>query len=194
MQHSASTNYATACPQTSVYASPIHNIQASGPTHVNGKVAVHKLLNYYGRREIGRGQKHKLYRNLQSGASTHFCCWSVHWTLSVLTLSGRMSIYNRYGDSASMDKCWYMIDKISFAFLPSYVATGHCILCQRIHECFVCLRPSGSHNFNFLRNKYHLYIMACHVLAACFYVQPNPSPLDWRNGYITLVWCRWRIY
>jgi hypothetical protein len=37
--------------------------------------------------------------------------------LTTLTLSGRMPIYNQHGDSASMDKCRYMIDKVSFAFL-----------------------------------------------------------------------------
>jgi hypothetical protein len=42
------------------------------------------------------------------------------WVLNkngTLTLSGRMSIYNRHGDSAPLDICRYMIDKISFAFL-----------------------------------------------------------------------------
>jgi hypothetical protein len=38
-----------------------------------------------------------------------------------LTLSGRMSICNQHGYSASTDKCRYMIDKGSFSFLQSYV-------------------------------------------------------------------------
>jgi hypothetical protein len=98
-----------------------------------------------------------------------------------LTHSGRMSIYNQHGD-CFMDKCRYKIEKVSFVFLQSYVAIGHCILCRHIHECFVCLLlPSGSHYLNFLGNEFHLYITAYYVLVAWFHVQPNLGPLDWRN-------------
>jgi hypothetical protein len=101
---------------------------------------------------------------------------------AILTLSGCISIYKRHCDSASTDECRYMIDKVSFTFFQSYVPTGHCILCQRIHECFVCLfLPSGSHNLNFLWNECLLYIMACHVLAACFHFRLNLGPLDWKK-------------
>jgi hypothetical protein len=32
-----------------------------------------------------------------------------------------MSIYNRHVDNTSTDECRYMIDEVSFAFLPLYV-------------------------------------------------------------------------
>jgi hypothetical protein len=41
----------------------------------------------------------------------------IHLILLDLTLSSRMLIYNRHGDSASLDICRYMINKVSFAFL-----------------------------------------------------------------------------
>jgi hypothetical protein len=44
----------------------------------------------------------------------------IYVTVVSLTLSGCMLIYNRHGDSASMDEYRYMIDKVSFAFLWSY--------------------------------------------------------------------------
>jgi hypothetical protein len=64
----------------------------------------------------------------------------------------------------------------------SYIATCPCILYHCNHEYLVCiLLPSGSHNLNFLGNECHLYITVCHVLVACFYIQLNHGPLDWRN-------------
>jgi hypothetical protein len=65
-----------------------------------------------------------------------------------LTISGRISMYDR--------QCYFLVSPVIYR---SYVATGHCILCQHIRECFVCLLlPSGSHYLNFLRNECHLYI------------------------------------
>jgi hypothetical protein len=43
------------------------------------------------------------------------------WSFTLcLTLSRQMSIYNRHGDCASIDKCRYTIDSVCFMFLQSY--------------------------------------------------------------------------
>jgi hypothetical protein len=104
---------------------------------------------------------------------------------SQLTLSVRMLIYNRHGNYASMDECRYMIDKVSSTFLSSNVdhmwplATVFCACV--FMNFFICLLPFGSHYLNFLRNKGYLYITACHMFAACFYVLAILGPLDWKN-------------
>jgi hypothetical protein len=68
-----------------------------------------------------------------------------------------MSIYNRHGEIFHGQMLIY--DRQSFfhvspVICQTHVTTGHCILCQCIHEYFVwLLLPSGSHNLNFLMNE-----------------------------------------
>jgi hypothetical protein len=105
----------------------------------------------------------------------------------ILTLSGQMSIYNRHGDCASMDKCRYMIDKVCFEFLHSYVTSWHCRLYQRMHECFVCLLLlSGSHNLNFLRNECDLYFTVHQCYQHGFTYRQTSTFSHEKNGNIIL--------
>jgi hypothetical protein len=84
-----------------------------------------------------------------------------------LRCDSRTSIYNRHFDSVFTDECRHMIDKISLAFLRSYVAIGHCKLCQRTHGYRVCcLLSCCDLNFNLSNNKCNLYITRCHKAVA----------------------------
>jgi hypothetical protein len=95
-----------------------------------------------------------------------------------LTLSGHMLIYNRHGDSVSTDECWYMFDKVSFAVLQSYV--DHMSLLATVF----CANTFMNVLSAFCHLEWHLYIVVCHMLVACFYFQLNLSPLDWGNWVI----------
>jgi hypothetical protein len=55
-------------------------------------------------------------------------------------------------------KCFFRGSPVIFL---SYFSSWHCMLYQRIQECFFCiLLPSGSHSLNFLRSESHSYITA----------------------------------
>jgi hypothetical protein len=105
---------------------------------------------------------------------------------AILTLSRHMLIHNQHGDSAATDECHHMI-KFSVPFLwwytcIDYIVCCYCILCQHIHECFVCLHlSSGSHNLNSLSSQCQLHITVCHMVVAWCHFPSNLELLASRS-------------
>jgi hypothetical protein len=111
------------------------------------------------------------------------------WKLNIpkmLTLSGRMSIYNWHGDITSTDECRYMIQKVSFVFLPSYVDYMSLMATVSCANVFMnVLSASCRHTEVIIWTPWGMkaiYILRCvSCLLHAFNILVNLGPLDWRN-------------